>query len=408
MLGTKKRTDVVIIGGGMVGLALTCALSEAGIASYVVEKDNLDDQLLPAFDGRVSAISLGSERVLDAIGAWQYMLPEAEPISDIRVVDGYSTAYAHYNFKDVGDVPVGHMVENRHLRIGLVKAARTAKHVTLHTSASVKNIMRDDYKAIVTLEDGTEITAALLCACDGKRSKTRADAGIKVHEAGYNQTAIVCTIEHTLSHEGLALERFLPHGPFAVLPMKGGMRSAVVWSEEDAIAKQMLALDKKEFEREIKVRLGDYLGDIECNGKRFSYPLFLSLADTYIDKRLALVGDSAHGIHPIAGQGVNVGFRDVAVIAELLEDTMKLGGDMGSQPLLQHYQQWRRFDIVSMGAVTDGITRLFSNDLKSLTLGRRTGLKIVENIPPLKRVFMRHAMGLMGDLPRMMQDKNAA
>ncbi len=408
MLGTKKRADVVIIGGGMVGLALACALSRAGISSYVVEKDNLDDQLLPAFDGRVSAISLGSERVLDAIGAWQYMLPEAEPISDIRVVDGYSTAYAHYNFRDVGDVPVGHMVENRHLRTGLVKAARAAKHVTLHTSTTVKNSVRDDYKVVVSLEDGTQITASLLAACDGKRSRTRAEAGIKVQEAGYNQTAIVCTIEHTLSHEGLALERFLPHGPFAALPMKGGMRSAIVWSEADDIARQMLALGKKEFEHEIKTRLGDYLGDIECNGKRFSYPLFLSIAETYIDKRLALVGDSAHGIHPIAGQGVNVGFRDVAVIAELLEDAMKLGGDIGSDSLLRHYQQWRRFDIVSMSAVTDGITRLFSNDLKSLTLGRRAGLRVVENIPPLKRVFMRHAMGLIGDLPRLMQDKKAA
>jgi 2-octaprenyl-6-methoxyphenol hydroxylase len=335
------------------------------------------------------------------------MKVEAQPIYDIRVVDGFSTAHAHYNYKDVGSVPVGHMVENRHIRMALVKSARAEKNITLVTSASVDATERDDYSTRVKLKDKTNIVAPLIIAADGKKSKTREEAGIKVQQAGYNQTAIVCTIEHLLPHEGLALERFLPGGPFAALPMKGN-RSAIVWSDADENVRHMLSLSPEAFDKEIASRLGDYLGEIRTVGKKFSYPLFLVLAEKYIDKRFALTGDAAHGIHPIAGQGVNVGFRDVAVLAELIEDALKLGLDIGSDSLLQHYQQWRRFDVVSMGAITDGITRLFSNDRKTLQTGRRLGLDIVNKISPLKKLFMNHAMGLMGDLPRMMREDRAA
>lgn len=406
-MGNTIKSDAIIIGGGMVGLSLALALSKAGLSVSVVERDNLDDQLSPEFDGRVSAISLGSERVLNSIGAWQHMLPEAQPIHDIRVVDGYSTAYAHYNYKAVGNVPVGHMVENRHIRTGIIRQARSSNRIRLFTSDAVKNLHRDDASSQAMLESGTTLEASLTIAADGKRSLTRDAVGIKVRKAGYNQTAIVCTIEHSLPHEGLALERFLPAGPFAALPMRGN-RAAIVWSVADADAAGIIALPPEQFDALIYARLGDYLGTIKTIGKKFSYPLYLALAETYISKRFALAGDAAHGIHPIAGQGVNVGFRDVAVLAQLIEDAAKLGLDIGSDSLLQHYQQWRRFDIVSMGAITDGITRLFSNDMPLLRSGRRLGLNVVEKITPLKRLFMRHAMGLMGDLPRLMQPSEAA
>ena len=249
---------------------------------------------------------------------------------------------------------------------------------------------------------GGRCKASLLVAADGKFSRLREECGIKTLNTSYRQTAIVCTIRHRLPHEGLALERFLPAGPFAALPMQEN-RSALVWTEPDDRAPAMLALDDASFAHEIRARLGDYLGDFEVIGKRFSYPLTLTLATRYTDTRFALIGDAAHAIHPIAGQGVNVGFRDVAVLAELAEDAVRLGLDIGSPMLLEHYQRWRRFDSMTMGAMTDGINRLFSNDITAIRLARDAGLSAVNRMPALKRFFMQHAMGLAGDLPRMMR-----
>jgi 2-octaprenyl-6-methoxyphenol hydroxylase len=341
--------------------------------------------------------------VLKAIGAWEYMAPHAQPILDIRVADGDSLAHVHYNYRDVGDDPMGNMVENRHIRAGLLKRAKeVGGHLTLLAPAKIKHIDRDSYRAEVTLEDGKSWRAPLLIDASGKRSKIREDAGIKTIETSYRQTAIVCTIEHELPHEGLALERFLPVGPFAALPMQNN-RSALVWTEPEDLAPAMLALPEEEFRQAIAARLGDFLGTFTVTGKRFSYPLHLILATRYIDTRLALIGDAAHAIHPIAGQGVNAGFRDVAVLAELITDGLRLGLDIGSQNLLEHYQRWRRFDSMSMGAITDFINRLFSNDIAPVRIARRAGLMAVNSAPPLKRYFMWHAMGLLGDLPKMMQ-----
>jgi 2-octaprenyl-6-methoxyphenol hydroxylase len=399
-----NQADVIIIGGGMVGLSLAIGLAQSQVRVAVIEKDDLQTQLLPAFDGRVSAISLGSERVLQAIGAWEYMKEYAEPIRDIRVADGDSKAYVHYHYRDVSESPMGNMVENRHIRMALLKRAEEAReYLVLISRAKIASCARDSYRAEVTLENREAWRAPLLIAADGKRSKIREDAGIKVIETSYKQVAIVCTIAHELPHQGLALERFLPAGPFAALPMQHN-RSALVWTETEDSAPFMLALPDEQFQEQIRKRLGDFLGDFKVVGKRFSYPLHLILALRYIDTRLALIGDAAHAIHPIAGQGVNVGFRDVAVLAELIVDAMRLGQDIGSQGLLEHYQRWRRFDAMSMGAITDFITRLFSNDIMPIRLARRTGLKLVNHAPPLKRFFMWHAMGLTGDLPKMMQE----
>lgn len=391
----------------MVGLSLGLALAQSQVRVAVIEKDDMQSQLMPAFDGRVSAISLGSERVLASIGAWKHMQPEAQPILDIRVADGDSRAHVHYNYRDVGDVPMGNMVENRHIRAGLLKRAQeVGDALTLVAPAKVTGIERDTYSARVSLEGGDIWRAPLLVAADGKRSKIRSDAGITVIETSYKQAAIVCTIEHEQSHEGLALERFLPAGPFASLPMRNN-RSALVWTEPEDVAPRMLALDDVAFATQIRERLGDFLGDFKVTGKRFSYPLHMILATRYTDTRLALIGDAAHAIHPIAGQGVNVGFRDVAAMTELLVDGLKLGLDIGSQNILEQYQRWRRFDSMSMGAITDFINRLFSNDVMPIRVARRTGLALVNSAPLLKRFFMWHAMGLLGDLPKMMQDKAA-
>ncbi len=398
-----KQTDVIIIGGGMVGLSLAIALAQSQVRVAVIEKDDLKSQLMPAFDGRVSAISLGSERVLQAIGVWNLMREQAEPILDIRVADGDSRAHVHYNYRDAGNSPMGNMVENRHIRAALLKRAEAVTdYLTLLAPAKVDQIVRDSHSVEVSLEGGDVWRAPLLVAADGKRSKIRADAGITVIETSYKQAALVCTIEHELPHEGLALERFLPAGPFAALPMQNN-RSALVWTEPEDSAPAMLALPDEEFHAQIRERLGDYLGNFKTTGKRFSYPLHLILATRYIDTRLALIGDAAHAIHPIAGQGVNVGFRDVAVLTELIADALRLGLDIGSQNLLEHYQRWRRFDSMSMGAITDIINRLFSNDISVVRIARRTGLALVNSAPPLKRFFMWHAMGLLGDLPKMMQ-----
>lgn len=398
----KNSPDIIIVGGGMVGMSLAIALAKDGVRVTVVEKDNLDKQLAPEFDGRVSALSLGSERVLSAIGAWEYMLPSAEAILDIRVADGDSTAHVHYNYKDVGNEPMGHMVENRHIRTALLKRARELPALTILSSVEITKFERDTYGVTVTLSNGAVLKTPLLVAADGKRSKLRSIVGIGTIERSYKQTAIVCTIEHELPHEGLAVQRFLPVGPFAALPMQNN-RSALVWSEDEKLAPEIIKLPEEQFLAEIHKRLGDHLGKFKTVGKRFSYPLHLVLAKTYIDTRFALIGDSAHAIHPIAGQGVNVGFRDVAVLYELITDAMRLGLDIGSASILEHYQRWRRFDAMAMGGLTDGITRLFSNDITPVRLARDLGLTLVNNAPPLKKLFMLHAMGLMGDLPKMMQ-----
>ena len=400
----KHKTDIIIAGGGMIGLSLAIGLAQSGMNVLVIEKDSHNDQVKPEFDGRVSAISLGSLRVLEAIGAWRHMQDEAQPILDIRVVEGFSNAFVHYHYQDAGDKPMGYMVQNRYTRLGLLKRASELKTLTILSPALITQMECDDYTAKVTLSDKSVWQAPLLVAADGRHSGLREQMGIKTVTKHYTQSAIVCTVEHSIDHEGLAMQRFTPTGPFAALPMKGGHTTAIVWSEDSATVPGLLAASEAEFNETIARMLGDYLGTIKTMGKKFAYPLTMILAKSYIAKRFALIGDSAHGIHPVAGQGVNVGFRDVAVMVELITQAMKSGQDIGSQHLLEHYQRWRRFDGFSTGAIMDGIVNLFSNDYQVLRLARQTGLNIVNHTPPLKRFFMKQAMGLMGDLPPMMQE----
>ncbi len=395
--------DVAICGGGMVGMSLGIALAQAGLAVALVEKTALSSQLELSFDGRVSAIAEGSRRILDSIGAWKTMAAEAEPILDIRVSDGDAPFFLHYDHREVGDAPFGFIVENRYIRHALHQAAAALPTLTVMDKTEVQSFERDDVGVTLRLKD-KELRCRLLVGADGKQSQIRTWVGITSVDWKYRQTAIVCTIKHELPHGGLAQERFLPAGPFAVLPMRRN-HSSLVWVEPDDRVKLYMELPEEEFVQEISERVGEYLGGIETAGPRFSYPLSLMHAKRYVAPRLALIGDAAHAIHPIAGQGVNLGFRDVGALAELVIDRFRLGLDVGSDDVLAHYQRWRRFDNVAMLAVTDGLNRLFCTGWAPVRLARGAGLWAVGKLPPLKRFFMRDAMGLVGDLPRMVKNQ---
>jgi 2-octaprenyl-6-methoxyphenol hydroxylase len=399
--------DIIIAGGGLVGNALALALAQGGMNVVVIDPIPAKAQLEATFDGRTSAIALGSVRILERIGAWHYITPDVSPIHDIRVCDQYATGYVHYHDKDVGDEPFGYIIENHVIRRGLYKKVTEQSGITMLSGLKVVGYETFDTHVVAKLDDGRALKAPLLVAADGRFSGLRDKAGIDYRIISYDQTAIVCVMEHENPHQGLALERFMPAGPFAVLPLiddaNGTHRSGIVWTERDEDAQHYMTLSDDEFNAELQRRSGDYWGKVKAVGKRFAYPLKLQTATEFFAPRFVLVGDAAHGIHPIAGQGVNLGYRDVAVLAELLVEQHNANGDLGAEDVLKHYQRWRKFDSVSMTASTDLLNRLFSNHSPTLTFLRRTGMKMVEHMPPLKHFFMRHAMGLIGDLPKMME-----
>ncbi|MEE8333524.1 MAG: UbiH/UbiF/VisC/COQ6 family ubiquinone biosynthesis hydroxylase [Alphaproteobacteria bacterium] len=393
---------MLIVGGGMVGMSLAAALGGAGARVAVIEPTPPEQLLAEAFDGRTSAIAAGSRAVLDSAGAWSGMAEDAQPILDIRVTDGASPLFLHYDHREVGGEPMGHILENRVIRRALLDRLAALPTVTLLAGRRAIALDRDGARATATLDDGACVVAALAVATDGRGSPTRSAAGIGVTEWRYPQVGIVCTVTHERDHRGIAQEHFLPAGPFAILPMTG-RRSSIVWTERTDLAPALLALDDDAFLEELRLRFGDYLGALGVEGPRFSYPLGLLHADRYVAGRLVLAGDAAHAMHPIAGQGFNLGLRDVAALAEVVIDALRLGLDPGASTVLARYESWRRFDNTLMLAATDGLNRLFSNDAAPLRLARDAGLAAVDRLAPLKRLFMRHAMGQLGDLPRMMR-----
>ncbi len=394
------RTAVLIVGGGMVGLSLGAALAGAGVGVIIVDRAPVGRATDPTFDGRASAIASGSRDVLAGIGAWDRMARAAEPIREIRVSDGSSPLFLHYDFRDLGDGPLGFMVENRETYVALLDYLAELPSARLIHGRSVVALERGPIEAEARLDDGTGILAALVVAADGRDSPLREAAGIGTARWRYAQTGIVCTIAHERPHRGIAQEHFLPAGPFAILPMTGD-RSSIVWTERADLAPRIMALDDQAFGEELRLRFGDYLGALTPVGPRFAYPLSLVHADRYIGHRLALAGDAAHAIHPIAGQGFNLGLRDVAALAEVIVDTLRLGLDPGAITALARYQRWRRFDNMVMLALTDGLNRLFSTDAAPVRVARDIGLAAVNRIPRLKRLLMHHAMGRAGDLPRL-------
>ncbi|MCH6576618.1 MAG: UbiH/UbiF/VisC/COQ6 family ubiquinone biosynthesis hydroxylase [Proteobacteria bacterium] len=400
-------SDIVVIGGGMVGSTLASALGGAGFEVCVIDREDPAAVLEAGFDGRVSAIAWGSQRVLAALDLWPGMAADAEPILDIRVSDGDSLMFLHFDHADIGDRPFAYIVENRVTRRALNRRLTASASVRLIAPMTVVSLEREGGGVEAMLADGTKVRAALAIAADGRHSRVRRDAGIATTEWSYPQTGIVCTVAHERPHHGVAQERFLAAGPFAILPMTRdaavGHRSSIVWTERAGLVPALFALDDGEFTAQLAVRFGDHLGAVEVVGPRFSYPLALMHAERYIGHRLALIGDAAHAIHPIAGQGLNLGLRDVAALAEVLVDARRLGLDIGHGSVLERYQRWRRFDNVVLAAATDGLNRLFSNDVLPIRIARDLGLAAVNRIAPAKRFFMRHAMGVLGELPRLVR-----
>ncbi|MSO80532.1 MAG: 2-octaprenyl-6-methoxyphenyl hydroxylase [Alphaproteobacteria bacterium] len=409
----EDRCDALIVGAGPVGMTLAAALGGAGLRVALVDRADPDAQAALGADGRTTAISAGSRRVLDGVGAWAALTADACPIDAIRVADGGSPLFVHYDAAEVGDDPLGHIVDNFALRGALLARVRALPCVRLLAPAPVTEIVCGPVAATARLADGTALRAAVVLACDGRRSALRTEAGIETVEWSYGQDAIVCTVHHEHPHGNVAVEHFRPDGPFAMLPMTdapaaaaraaGGLvhRSSIVWTERAAIAPDIAALPRAEFEFELVRRVGDRLGRLAVPGTVWRHPLALTHARHYVDRRLALVGDAAHAIHPIAGQGLNMGFRDAAALAELLVDARRCGLDIGAAGVLAGYERWRRFDNTVLAVVTDAINRLFSNDIAPLRTARRLGFGAVQRIAPARRLFMRHAMGVVGDLPRL-------
>jgi 2-octaprenyl-6-methoxyphenol hydroxylase len=397
--------DLVVCGGGMVGLSLGLAAAQGGLKVAVVDALATDTQLEARFDGRVSALAYASVRMLTALKVWPHLEAHAQPIHEILVTDGKADAPAspfslHFDSREVGAPSLGHIAENRHIRAALFAAI--PPNLTLIAPATVTSLEVGPGQVTALLSNGQRIKAALAVAADGRDSALRAAQGIGVVGWSYPQTGIVATVAHEKPHNGVAYEHFLPSGPFAILPMTGN-RSSLVWTEQTSKAPALLALDEDSFNAEVARRFGPHLGATEVIGGRWSYPLRFHLARDFVRPRFALAGDCAHGIHPIAGQGLNLGLKDVAALAETLLDAARLGRDIGALDTLKRYERWRRFDSLALAASTDALNRLFSNDIAPLRQLRDLGLGIVDAIGPARRFFMRHAGGDIGKLPRLMK-----
>jgi 2-octaprenyl-6-methoxyphenol hydroxylase len=399
--------DIVVVGGGLAGLPFAIATASAGLRTIVIDRDPPATMLEEPFDGRSSAIAYGSQQVLAGLGVWELLADAAEPIRDIRVADQGSSLFLHYDHADLGDDPLGFIVENRALRRALFRRVEALGDLTHLTPASVDRIETTRGGVVAHLADGRTVKARLAVAADGKNSRLREQAGIKTLGWQYRQHAITGTVVHAEPHHGVAVEHFLPAGPFAILPMtddaEGRHRSSIVWTERADRAPAMMALDEAQFTAELADRFGPHLGAVAPAGPRWRYPLGVLYAERMIGDRLALLGEAAHVIHPIAGQGLNLGIRDAAALAELVVDAHRLGLDPGAATVLEPYQRWRRVDTVTLAMVTDGLNRLFSNSIGPVKLVRDVGLKLVDKAPPLKKLLMRHAMGVLGDLPRLVK-----
>lgn len=392
--------DVLVVGGGLVGQSLAIALAQAGIGVMEVDRAVPKAALDPTYDGRASAIAFASQQMLTAIGVWGEVA-QAQPILKIRVSDRDSPLHLHYDHRGQSGEPFGAMVENRHLRVSLHKIMKRT-NVRILAPASLESLEMDKFGVKARIAGGETLSVRLVVAADGARSQVREMAGIGVGGWGYGQSGIVTTVAHQRPHQGIAHERFLSAGPFAILPLTGN-RCSLVWTEGTEMAAEIMALDAGRFAEELRARFGEFLGPIEATGPRWSYPLSLQLADRYVAPRLALAGDAAHVMHPIAGQGLNLGLRDAAALAEVIVDAIRLGLDPGAGDVLSRYERWRRLDGLTLLAVTDGLNRLFGTDLAPVALARDIGLAAVNRVAPLKRLFVNHARGTVGKLPRLLQ-----
>ncbi|MEO8453760.1 MAG: UbiH/UbiF/VisC/COQ6 family ubiquinone biosynthesis hydroxylase [Sphingomicrobium sp.] len=398
------RADVIIFGGGMVGLALAAALDSSGVSAIVVDPADPEPRKGAAFDGRTSAVSSSSMRMLRTIGVTDRLAEPGCPILRIAVADGLEPGGLHFDAED--DEPLGWMHENRHLRAALRATAEGGKNTWLLWKSSVIGVDRGEYGVVVALDDGRKLHAPLLIAADGRNSATREAAGIRVARWRYDHQAIVSVLRHELAHQNVAYEIFYPTGPFALLPMTddaGGHRSAIVWSVPSDDAAGWLSLIDDEFAAEAEATMGGFLGKVAMLAPRSSYPLGFHHAAQITARRLALVGDAAHAIHPIAGQGLNLGFRDVAALAEVLVEGARLGLDLGDRQLLERYQSWRSLDSLSVAFATDTLTRIYGVPGRTASAIRRFGMGLVGRISPIRGRLMNEARGTSGQLPLLLR-----
>jgi 2-octaprenyl-6-methoxyphenol hydroxylase len=410
--------DVIIAGAGMAGATLALALASAGLTAVLIDPQPFKAQSAPTFDGRASAISFSAFRQWRAVGAASFLEPHAQRIEQILVTDGRSpgaaagpagSAFLRFDAAEIagradGDA-LGYMLENRHIRAGLARAVAAAG-IEVLAPARVTRVettpMDAPGRARVTLDGGGTLTAPLVVGADGRGSLVRREAGIGTLGWDYGQAGVVATVALERDHEGVAYEHFLPAGPFAILPLTG-RRASLVWTESARRGAALKDARAEVFEAHLRRRFGAFLGEVGVEGPRFCYPLSLQLADRLTARRVALVGDSGHAIHPIAGQGLNMGLKDVAALAQVLSDAARLGEDLGAETTLDRYARWRGVDNVGVALATDALTRLFSNDHPLLRAARGAGIAAVNRIGPARRFFMREAGGAVGDLPRLLR-----
>jgi len=394
----------------MVGLTLALALAQGGFRVTIADPLTPQQMADRGFDGRVTALAFSSVRMFRALGLWDRLQKQAQPINDILVNEsvlgqGPLPFSLHFDHREIGE-PLGYIVENRHIRRTLMNVVEAEKRVRYYPGTSAVELVIGEKTASLRLSDGNEIAAPVAVAADGRDSELREAQGIATIGWDYGQTGIVTTVKHEYPHHGVAYEQFLPTGPFAILPMTGN-RASLVWTEQTPRAQSLVAMPEPQFSAELACRFGNQLGEVRPAGPRWSYPLKLHLARAYVKPRFALAGDAAHTIHPLAGQGLNLGLKDAAALAETLLDAARLGLDHGQLEVLKRYERWRRFDSVILAATTDTMNRLFSNDFPPLKVVRDLGLSVVDRIPPLRKFFMRHAGGDVGFLPRLLKGQAA-
>ncbi|MRH21634.1 UbiH/UbiF/VisC/COQ6 family ubiquinone biosynthesis hydroxylase [Rhodovulum strictum] len=402
----ERDSDILIVGGGLNGPALALALAQGGLFVTVIDSLPKAARAEDRFDGRAYALALGSTRLLRAIGIWDKVQARSQPIleivaSDGRAGEGPAPFFLDFHHGEIEEGPMGYMLEDRYLRRAFLDAMAADPRITTISGETVIAQTPDATGVTVTLASGRSLRGLVLVGCDGRRSGTAERAGIRRTGWDYGQTALVCAIAHELPHNGAAHQFFMPSGPLAILPLPGN-RCSIVWSETHANAAAIQALDDAGYLAALRPAFGDFLGQITLAGERFSYPLNLTLANAYVAPRIALLGDAAHGVHPIAGQGLNLGLRDVGALAQVLVEAKRRGEEIGAIDVLERYQTWRRFDTTLMAVGTDAVNKLFSNDNPILRLGRDLGMGAVNALPALRRRFIREAAGLTGDLPRLM------
>lgn len=399
-------SDIIIVGGGLNGSLMAIAAANIGFSTIVLDSKDNEASVENRFDGRSYALALSSVRLLKNLNIFKDIIDKSQPILDIKILDGKlvqgpSQFSLHFDNNEIHDGPMGQMVEDRFIRKALFTKINKNEQIDYKFNSKVTEHKKQSGYISVTLDNGKKLNTKLLVGADGKNSELANRAEIKKSGWKYNQSALVCAIEHEADHNGVAWQYFMPSGPLAVLPMTG-KRSCIVWTEQNANAKAINLFDETRYTKILAARLGNFLGKFKIIGDRHTYPLELSIADQFIDERLALIGDAAHSVHPIAGQGLNAGFKDIAVLAHIIQDAHNRGEDLGSLGVLKRYEEWRRFDSAQLAYSTDLFNKLFSNENEALRLARNIGLKLLDSIPVAKRNIIKEAAGITGELPRLM------